>query len=375
MTDTVLSLYISRSEIPADDLKALIERSYATFRSEEVTPLVHLKDNLYLLELFHGPSYSFKDCALQFLGNLFEYFLTRKNEGKEGKDRHHLTVVGATSGDTGSAAIHGLRGKKDVSVCILHPKGRVSPIQEAQMTTCLDANVYNLAVTGTFDDCQVSRCPFLCLPAKAELVLTPQTGHRQGSVRRPRDERVAEPGRRELDQLCPHPRPDRLLLLLVLLPGEEIGPLPDRRQSALRRAHRKLCALPLSHIPHVWIVFVLIHVSDFSFFFFFSPLQGDILAGYFATRMGLPVDKLVIATNENDILDRFWKTGRYEKKPARGPEAEGGIAADGAKAHEDGVRETLSPAMDILVSSNFERLLWFLAHDRPGRRSPPGSPT
>lgn len=91
--------------------------------------------------------------------------------------------------------------------------------------------------------------------------------------------------------------------------------------------------------------------------------SGDILAGYFAQRMGLPVEKLVIATNENDILDRFWKTGKYEKKPARGPEAEGGLEADGAKAHEDGAKETLSPAMDILVSSNFERLLWFLAYE------------
>ena len=90
---------------------------------------------------------------------------------------------------------------------------------------------------------------------------------------------------------------------------------------------------------------------------------GDILAGYLAFRMGLPVDKLVIATNENDILDRFWKTGKYEKKPVTGPEAEGGIISDGVKAHEDGVKETLSPAMDILVSSNFERLLWYLAHE------------
>lgn len=93
---------------------------------------------------------------------------------------------------------------------------------------------------------------------------------------------------------------------------------------------------------------------------------GDILAGYFARRMGLPLEKLVIATNENDILDRFWKTGKYEKKPATGAEAEGGLAADGAKAHEDGARETLSPAMDILVSSNFERLLWYLAYEFAG---------
>lgn len=154
----ILSLYISPSEIPPADLKDIINRSYSTFRAPETTPIVPLneKGNLYLLELFHGPTFAFKDVALQLLGNLFEYFLIRRNKGKEGKDRHHLTVVGATSGDTGSAAIYGLRGKKDVSVFILHPKGRVSPVQEAQMTTVLDANVHNLAVEGTFDDCQVS---------------------------------------------------------------------------------------------------------------------------------------------------------------------------------------------------------------------------
>lgn len=154
----ILSLYISTSEIPSADLKDILDRSYATFRAPETTPLVTLneKDNLYLLELFHGPTFAFKDVALQTLGNLFEYFLVRRNEGKTGKERHHLSVVGATSGDTGSAAIYGLRGKKDVSVFILFPKGRVSPIQEAQMTTVLDPNVHCLAVEGFFDDCQVS---------------------------------------------------------------------------------------------------------------------------------------------------------------------------------------------------------------------------
>lgn len=122
-----------------------------------MTPTVTLdeKRNIHLLELFHGPTFAFKDVALQFLGNLFEYFLVRRNQGKTGRDREHLTVIGATSGDTGSAAIYGLRGKKDVSVFIMHPHGKVSAIQEAQMTTVLDANVHNLAVDGTFDDCQV----------------------------------------------------------------------------------------------------------------------------------------------------------------------------------------------------------------------------
>lgn len=153
----ILSLYISSEEIPSADLKDIIHRSYGKFRAQDITPMISLdpKKNLHLLELFHGPTFAFKDVALQFLGNLFEYFLVRRNEGKKGEDREHLTVIGATSGDTGSAAIYGLRGKKDVSVFIMHPKGKVSPIQEAQMTTVLDANVHNLAVEGTFDDCQV----------------------------------------------------------------------------------------------------------------------------------------------------------------------------------------------------------------------------
>lgn len=153
----IFSLYTSRNEIPSPDLRQIIERSYSTFRAPDITPLVALDHDkkLHILELFHGPTFAFKDVALQFLGNLFEYFLVRRNENKAGQGREHLTVIGATSGDTGSAAIYGLRGKKDVSVFIMHPKGKVSPIQEAQMTTVLDANVHNLAVDGTFDDCQV----------------------------------------------------------------------------------------------------------------------------------------------------------------------------------------------------------------------------
>lgn len=152
----ILSLYISPSEISSQDLKDIVERSYKTFRTPEITPLISLDNEkqLYLLELFHGPTFAFKDVALQFLGELFEYFLSRKNLGKEGKDRDHLTVIGATSGDTGSAAIYGLRGRKDLSIFMLHPKGKVSPIQEAQMTTILDSNVHNLSVEGSFDDCQ-----------------------------------------------------------------------------------------------------------------------------------------------------------------------------------------------------------------------------
>ncbi|TDZ74715.1 Threonine synthase [Colletotrichum trifolii] len=305
----ILSLYISPSEIPSNDLRGIIDRSYSTFRAPETTPLRHLKDNLYLLELFHGPTFAFKDVALQFLGNLFEYFLVRKNEGKTGKDRHHLTVVGATSGDTGSAAIYGLRGKKDVSVFILHPKGRVSPIQEAQMTTVLDENVHNLAVTGTFDDCQdIVKALF----ADPDINST----HNLGAVNSINWARI-------LAQIVYY-----FHSYFSLVKSSENFKLGDK-------------------------VRFVVPTGNF----------GDILAGYFAHRMGLPVDKLVIATNENDILHRFWTTGKYEKQAAPPSEATGGLAGDGAKAHEDGVKETLSPAMDILVSSNFERLLWFLAYE------------
>jgi threonine synthase len=158
----IFSLYISPSEIPEADLKYIIARSYASFRAPDVTPLVTLdaSKKLHLLELFHGPTFAFKDVALQFVGNLFEYFLVRRNANKSSASREHLTVIGATSGDTGSAAIYGLRGKQDVSVFIMYPNGKVSPIQEAQMTTVPDQNVHNLRVEGTFDDCQV------CYPRK-----------------------------------------------------------------------------------------------------------------------------------------------------------------------------------------------------------------
>ncbi|KAF2276028.1 tryptophan synthase beta subunit-like PLP-dependent enzyme [Westerdykella ornata] len=306
----LFSLYISPSEIPSEDLKDIIRRSYSTFRTKDVTPIVTLdeKRNIHLLELFHGPTYAFKDVALQFLGNLFEYFLVRRNQGKEGPDREHLTVIGATSGDTGSAAIYGLRGKKDVSVFIMHPKGKISPIQEAQMTSVTDANVHNLAVEGTFDDCQdIVKALFADPEINKDLKLAAVNSINWARI---------------LAQITYY----------------------FHSYFALIRRH--------SFLPGSTIRFV-VPTGNF----------GDILAGYFAKRMGLPVQKLVIATNENDILHRFWETGRYEKHQVYGQEAKGGEPGDGVLAHESGVKETLSPAMDILVSSNFERLLWFLAYD------------
>ncbi|OCK85964.1 threonine synthase-like protein [Lepidopterella palustris CBS 459.81] len=306
----IFSLYISPSEIPSADLKDLIKHSYSTFRTPDVTPIVTLdkEKNIHLLELFHGPTFAFKDVALQFLGNLFEYFLVRRNKGKTGRDREHLTVIGATSGDTGSAAIYGLRGKKDVSVFIMHPQGKISPIQEAQMTTVMDANVHNLAVDGSFDDCQDFVKALFADPVINKT-------HRLAAVNSINWARI-------LAQITYY-----------------------------FASYFTLIRSP-SFISGATVRFV-VPTGNF----------GDILAGYFAKRMGLPAEKLVIATNANDILHRFWRTGKYEKKPVHGAAAAGGFPEDGAQAHEGGVKETLSPAMDILVSSNFERLLWFLAYD------------
>jgi threonine synthase len=308
----VIRPFMSSSEISDSDLKSIVDRSYSVFRHPEVVPLISLdaSKDLHLLELFHGPTFAFKDVALQFLGNLFEFFLVRRNASlSPGQPRHHLTVIGATSGDTGSAAIYGLRGKKDVSIFIMFPDGKVSPVQEAQMTTVLDANVHNLSIKGTFDDCQdIVKALF----ADAELNRT----HHLAAVNSINWARI-------LAQITYYF--SAYFQLLKQNPN-----LTDNED-----------------------VQFVVPTGNF----------GDILAGFYAKRMGLPIAKLVIATNENDILHRFWQTGTYSKQHAPPSEAEGsGFAEDGVKAHEEGVKETLSPAMDILVSSNFERLLWELTY-------------
>ncbi|KAL9114263.1 MAG: hypothetical protein Q9227_001685 [Pyrenula ochraceoflavens] len=310
----ILSLYISPAEISPAALKDIIHRSYSTFRAPSITPTVTLDANrkIHLLELFQGPTYSFKDVALQFLGNLFEFFLVRRNEGKTGNAREHLTVIGATSGDTGSAAIYGLRAKKDVSVFIMYPTGKVSAVQEAQMTTVQDENVHCLSVDGTFDDCQ----DFV----KA-LFADPQINKTQ---------RLAAVNSINLARILAQ-QTYYFASYFSLIRSGSFNPSTDELR-------------------------FVVPTGNF----------GDILAGYFAKRMGLPTAKLHIATNSNDILHRFWQTGAYEKHPVPDnstTQQSSGIPADGSKAHPSGVRETLSPAMDILVSSNFERLLWFLAYE------------
>lgn len=284
----IIKLYISEEDIPNDKLKEIISRSYSTFRAEKVTPLVKdLESNIHILELFHGPTYAFKDVALQFVGNLFEYFLNKHNTANPSEVKK-LTIVGATSGDTGSAAIYGLRGKENIRVFILYPNGRISRIQEEQMTTIQDKNVQTLSVTGTFDNCQ-------------DIV------------------------------------------------KEIFGDEEFNSKYNLGAVNSINWARILAQITYYFYSYFQItnEKKDAKVKFVVpSGNFGDILAGYFAAQMGMPVEKLVIATNENDILDRFLKS------------------ENGEYARSDDVKATLSPAMDILISSNFERLLWFLAYEQ-----------
>ncbi len=258
-------------DIPDNDLRAIIERSYSSFRHPDVTP-VRCVDGLHVLELFHGPTLAFKDVALQFLGNVFEHILNETNQD--------LNILAATSGDTGSAAICGLRGREHVRVFVMHPHGRVSPIQERQMTTVLDDNVFNIAVDGTFDDCQ------------------------------------------------------RIMKTLF-------GDLAFKDRYALGTVNSINWARVLAQIVYYFFAaFRVMRLTGARRIQFSVPTGnfGDIFAGYIACRMGLPIRRLVLATNENDILSRFFNTGDYRQRP---------------------VQATISPSMDIQVASNFERYLYY----------------
>jgi len=267
----IMRLYAD--DIPAPALRALVDRSYAVFRHPEVTPVVPV-GNVHILELFHGPTLAFKDVALQFLGNLFAYVLAES--GGE------LNIVAATSGDTGSAAIHGVRGRDRMRIFVLHPQGRVSPVQECQMTSVLDANVHNLAITGTFDDCQnIVKALFNDLAFRDR--------HHLGAVNSINWARV-------------------------------LAQITYYFYAAFRVMERTGARKVRFSVP----------TGNF----------GDIFAGYVACRMGLPCDRLVLATNENDILARFFNSGVYGTGQ---------------------VVPTLSPSMDIQVASNFERYLYYRA--------------
>lgn len=259
------------------ELKELIDNAYSSFKHPAVAPLVQIDRNKYVLELFHGPTLAFKDFALQMLGQMLDKVLGRRDE--------KVVIMGATSGDTGSAAIEGCRRCENVDIFILHPHNRVSDVQRKQMTTVLADNVWNLAIEGNFDDCQnIVKASF------GDQAFLPD-GRRLVAVNSINWARIMAQ------------------IVYYFYASLSVGG-PERKVSF---------SVPTGNF-------------------------GDIFAGYLAKHMGLPVDDLIIATNTNDTLDRILKTAVYDK---------------GQLVH------TLSPSMDISISSNFERLMFDL-YDRNG---------
>jgi threonine synthase len=279
----VLSLYID--DIPAADLRAIVERTYtpAIFGTREITPLKTLQPGLYLEALSNGPTLAFKDMAMQLLGNLFEYELGRRGET--------LNILGATSGDTGSAAEYAMRGKKGVRVFMLSPSGRMSPFQQAQMFSLQDENIHNIAIEGVFDDCQdIVKAVSNDLEFKRR--------HKIGTVN-------------SINWA-------RLLAQVVYY-------FAGYFQATQSNDERVSFAVPSGNF-------------------------GNICAGHVARMMGLPIKRLVLATNENRVLDEFFRTGTYRVRSS----AE--------------TFETSSPSMDISKASNFERFMFDLL-GRDGERT------
>ena len=263
LAQRLFRLYVD--DLPGGDTDAIIADAFAAFDHPSVVPIADLGE-FRLLELFHGPTLSFKDVALQVLGRLFETIL--------GRAGGRLNIIGATSGDTGSAAIHGVRGRANIGIFMLYPNGRVSPLQELQMTTATDANVHCLAIDGSFDDCQAIVKALFGDPAfKAR--------HRLGAVNSMNWARV-------------------------------LAQMAYYVYASLQSSAPPTFAVPTGNF-------------------------GNIFAGLAVREMGLPIARFVLATNDNDILARFFQTGRYRRGP---------------------VRHTLSPSMDIQVASNFERFLY-----------------
>ncbi len=257
-------------EVADAELKKIIEKSYSTFRHPAIAPLIQTGHNEWILELFQGPTLAFKDFALQFLGNLFDHILKKRDQ--------KVVVMGATSGDTGSAAIEGCRHCDNIDIFILHPHKRVSDVQRKQMTSVLADNVHNIALEGNFDDCQnMVKASFRdqsFLPDDRQLVAVNSINWA------------------------------RIMAQIVYYFYAAL---------ALGGPHRKVSfSVPTGNF-------------------------GDVFAGYLAKKMGLPIDQLIVATNSNDILHRCISNNDHSKKE---------------------LLHSLSPSMDIMVSSNFERLLF-----------------
>ncbi|MCH6256595.1 threonine synthase [Puniceicoccaceae bacterium K14] len=259
------------TDIDEAELKELITRSYSRFDHDECAPLVSLSDSLHVLELFHGPTLAFKDFALQFLGNLYERQVSKRDE--------EINVLGATSGDTGAAAINGLLGKKGVNIFILYPDGRVSPLQERQMTCMEESNVYPLAITGSFDDAQTA----------LKSVFGDRDFSKSVNLSAVNSINLA----RILAQCVYY------IYAWLRLPAE--------------KREKTTFVVPTGNF-------------------------GNVLAGWMASRMGMTVAGFQVATNQNDILHRFFSTGDYSVGE---------------------VHPSVAPSMDIQIASNFERFLYF----------------
>ena len=298
----ILSLYID--DIPAADLKALCAQTYTAevFGTGEIVPLRHLENSLWLEALSNGPTLAFKDMAMQLLGNLFEYELGRR--GAE------LNILGATSGDTGSAAEYAMRGKKGIRVFMTSPHGRMSPFQQAQMFSLQDENIHNIAIEGVFDDCQdIVKAVSNDLDFKRR--------YKIGTVNSINWARLLAQvvyyfaGYFQATSQAP------------TLPAGQ-GSLPSEGAGAPN-------STPAASLGDQKVSFT---VPSGNF--------GNVCAGHVARQMGLPIDQLVVATNENDVLDEFFRTGMYRVRSS----------AD--------TYETSSPSMDISKASNFERFVFDL---------------
>ena len=254
--------------ITKDELSSLIDKSYSEFREKEVVKISNI-GSLKLLELFHGPTLAFKDIAMQFIGNLYEYYLSKNDE--------KINIVVATSGDTGAAAIDAIKGKNNLNIFVLHPNNRISPVQRKLMTTVEDKNVFNIAIEGNFDDCQnIVKSMFSDLDFSKSINMSGVNSINWARI--------------------------------------------------------------IAQSVYYFYSYFKLNKETVSFSVPTGNF-GDVFAGYLAKKMGLPIDKLIVATNENDILHRAISKGDYVSKK---------------------VKETLSPSMDIQLASNFERLIYYV---------------
>ena len=263
------------TDIPEDDLRAIINRTYTiqNFGTAEITPVRTLKDGIKIQALSNGPTLAFKDMAMQFLGNMFEYVLARQNKV--------LNILGATSGDTGSAAEYALRGKKGIHVFMLSPEGKMSAFQRAQMYSLQDDNIHNIAVKGMFDDCQ-------------DIVKTIQ-----GDSSFKHDFHISTVNSINWGRIV----------------AQVVYYFAGYFKATNNNSERVSFCVPTGNF-------------------------GNICAGHIAKQMGLPIDRLIVATNENNVLDQFFKTGEYYPRNA------------------EHTYVTSSPSMDISKASNFERFIF-----------------